>query len=374
MYPLYDFLIVGAGLYGSCFAYFAKKHGYKCLVIDKRPHTGGNLYCENIKGINVHKYGPHIFHTSNKEVWDFVNSFVEFNCYQNQPIANYKGKLYHLPFNMNTFHEIFGCITPEEAKEKIKEDTPEIKDITNLEEQAISMVGNKIYETLIKEYTEKQWGTQCTKLPADIIKRLPLRFSYNNNYFNDIYQGIPIGGYNKLIDKLLEGISVITNVDYLHNRYFWDRQAKTILYTGRIDEFYGFQLGKLDYRSLRWETEVLDKPSYQGTAIMNFTSKDVDYTRIIEHKYFENLFETDVLKNKYTVISREYPINDLETDAFYPINNEKNNRIYSEYKELADKETNVLFGGRLAEFKYYDMAPIIEKIMNYWKNIDNEKK
>lgn len=373
MPPIYDYLIVGAGLYGSCFAYFANKHGYKCLVIDKRQHIGGNLYCESTGKINVHKYGPHIFHTSNKEVWYFVNNFVEFNDFKNQPIANHKGKLYHLPFNMNTFYEVFGSVTPEEAIKSIKEDTPLIENITNLEEQAISMVGKKIYETLIKEYTEKQWGLSCKELPSDIIKRLPLRFSFNNNYFNDKYQGIPIGGYNKLINGLLKGSDVITNTDYFYDKEYWDAQAKTIVYTGRIDEFYNYKFGKLDYRSLRWETETLKKTSFQGNAIMNFTSKDVDYTRIIEHKYFENITDNDIEKIPYTVISKEYPVTmDKNTEPFYPINNKENNELYQKYKELADNEQNVIFGGRLAEYKYYDMAPIIEKIINFWKD-KNEK-
>ena len=368
----YDYLIVGAGLFGSTFAYCAKQQGKKCLVIDKRPHLGGNLYCENIANINVHKYGPHIFHTSNKKVWDFVNNIVEFNRFTESPVAIYQGKAYNLPFNMNTFSQMWGVITPEEAKKKIKEQRKEMegKEITNLEEQAISLVGRDIYERLIKGYTEKQWGRKCTELPPFIIRRLPVRFVYDNNYFNDSYQGVPIGGYNKLIDGLLEGIDTQVNVDFFKERNrsnssfsILNSQFENIVFTGRIDEFYDFRYGKLDYRTVRFETETLPTANYQGLAQINYTEAEIPYTRIIEHKHFES-FAADVDKNPQTVISREYSVEWKEgLEPYYPINNEKNNALYQKYEALAQQESNVIFGGRLAEYKYYDMAPIVEKVL-----------
>ena len=368
----YDYLIVGAGLFGSTFAYCAKQQGKKCLVIDKRPHLGGNLYCENIANINVHKYGPHIFHTSNKKVWDFVNNIVEFNRFTESPIAIYQGKAYNLPFNMNTFSQMWGVITPEEAKKKIEEQRKEMegKEITNLEEQAISLVGRDIYERLIKGYTEKQWGRKCTELPPFIIRRLPVRFVYDNNYFNDSYQGVPIGGYNKLIDGLLEGIDTQVNVDFFKERNrsnssfsILNSQFENIVFTGRIDEFYDFRYGKLDYRTVRFETETLPTSNYQGLAQINYTEAEIPYTRIIEHKHFES-FAADVDKNPQTVISREYSVEWKEgLEPYYPINDEKNNALYQKYEALAQQESNVIFGGRLAEYKYYDMAPIVEKVL-----------
>lgn len=368
----YDYLIVGAGLFGSTFAYCAKQQGKKCLVIDKRPHLGGNLYCENIANINVHKYGPHIFHTSNKKVWDFVNNIVEFNRFTESPVAIYQGKAYNLPFNMNTFSQMWGIITPEEAKKKIEEQRKEMegKEITNLEEQAISLVGRDIYERLIKGYTEKQWGRKCTELPPFIIRRLPVRFVYDNNYFNDSYQGVPIGGYNKLIDGLLEGIDTQVNVDFFEERNrsnssfsILNSQFENIVFTGRIDEFYDFRYGKLDYRTVRFETETLPTSNYQGLAQINYTEAEIPYTRIIEHKHFES-FAADVDKNSQTVISREYSVEWKEgLEPYYPINDEKNNALYQKYEALAQQESNVIFGGRLAEYKYYDMAPIVEKVL-----------
>ncbi|MGO5525213.1 UDP-galactopyranose mutase [Phocaeicola plebeius] len=375
---MYDYLIVGSGLFGATFAYKASKEGKKCLVIDKRPHTGGNIYCENIEGINVHKYGAHIFHTNSKTVWDFVNSIVEFNRYTNSPIANYKGKLYNLPFNMNTFYQMWGVTTPQKAKEKIEEQKAEaikimkkagITEPRNLEEQAISLIGTDIYEALIKGYTEKQWGRKCTELPAFIIKRLPVRFIYDNNYFNDKYQGIPIGGYNKLIDGLLNGIEVKTGVDFFENRSYWENIAKTIVFTGKIDEFYDYCFGKLEYRTVRFEEEIHNCSNYQGNAVVNYTEKDIPYTRIIEHKHFE-MFGTEVDKCLKTIISKEYSTEWKDgMEPYYPVNDEKNNVLYTKYKELADKEENVIFGGRLAEYKYYDMAPIIEKVLTIYKQI-----
>lgn len=369
----YDYLIVGSGLFGSTFAYRAKQAGKSCLVIDKRNHKGGNIYCEKIEGINVHKYGAHIFHTSNKEVWNFVNSIVEFNRYTNSPVANYKGKLYNLPFNMNTFYQMWGVITPQQAKEKIEKqkaaaiefmEKSGITEPRNLEEQAISLIGTDIYETLIKGYTEKQWGRKCTELPAFIIKRLPVRFVYDNNYFNDQYQGIPIGGYNRLIDGLLDGVEVKTDVDFFENRKYWENIAEKIIFTGKIDEFYEYRFGKLEYRTVRFEEEIHNCSNYQGNAVVNYTEKEIPYTRIIEHKHFE-MFGIEVDNSPKTVISKEYSTEWKEgMEPYYPVNDEKNNLLYNKYKELADKETNVIFGGRLAEYKYYDMAPIIEKALN----------
>lgn len=368
----YDYLIVGSGLFGATFAYRAKKAGKKCLVIDKRPHLGGNLYCENIESINVHKYGAHIFHTSSKEVWNFVNSIVEFNRYTNAPVANFKGELYNLPFNMNTFNRMWGVVTPEDARKRIEQQKKEaqermlsngISEPHNLEEQALSLVGKDIYERLIKGYTEKQWGRKCSELPAFIIRRLPIRLVFDNNYFNDCYQGIPIGGYNRLINGLLAGIETRTNTDYFQNRVFWDEIADKLLFTGKIDEFYNYKFGKLNYRTVYFETEVFDTPNYQGNAVINYTDRDVPYTRIIEHKHFET-FGAAVEENPRTVISKEFSVEWKEgMEPYYPVNDEQNNRLYRKYKELAENEASVVFGGRLAEYKYYDMAPIVEKVL-----------
>lgn len=357
----YDYLIVGSGLYGSVYAYKVKQQGKKCLVMEKRSHPGGNIYCENREGINVHKYGAHIFHTSNREVWSFVNSFVEFNRYTNAPIVNYKGKLYNLPFNMNTFYALWGTKTPEEAKAKIEEQRKEagIIEPENLEEQAISMVGKDIYELLIKGYTEKQWGRKCTELPAFIIKRLPVRFTFDNNYFDDTYQGIPIGGYNKLINGLLYEIETRCNTDFLTGREFFEGLADKIIFTGKIDEYYNYRFGKLEYRTVRFETELLECENFQGNAVVNYTEREIPYTRIIEHKHFE------YGRQSKTIISKEYPAEWQEgSEPFYPVNDERNNTLYRQYKELADKETHVVFGGRLAEYKYYDMDEIVERILN----------
>ena len=368
----YDYLIVGAGLFGATFAYRAKQKGKTCLVIDKRPHLGGSVYCENIEGINVHKYGAHIFHTSNKQVWEFVNSFVEFNRYTNSPIANYKGRLYNLPFNMNTFYQIWGVTTPEEAKAKIEEQKADavaemkaagVSEPRNLEEQALILIGKDIYETLIKGYTEKQWGRKCTELPAFIIKRLPIRFVHDNNYFNDKYQGIPIGGFNKLIDGLLEGIETKTNADFFEQRSYWESIADRIVYTGAIDEYFGYKLGKLEWRTVSFEEEVLDIPNYQGNAVMNFTDAAVPYTRIIEHKHFE-MFGQEVYDCPKTVISREYSTEYKEgMEPYYTVNDERNNALADQYRALAAQEKNVIFGGRLADYRYYDMAPIVETVL-----------
>ena len=368
----YDYLIVGAGLYGATFAYRAKEMGKKCLVIDKRPHLGGSVYCENIEGINVHKYGAHIFHTSNKQVWDFVNSFVEFNRYTNSPIANYKGKLYNLPFNMNTFYQMWGVVTPEEAKARIEEQKAEavnnmkaagVTEPRNLEEQALILIGKDIYETLIKGYTEKQWGRKCTELPAFIIKRLPIRFVHDNNYFNDKYQGIPIGGFNKLINGLLEGVETKTNADFFDQRSYWESIADKIVYTGAIDEYFDYKLGKLEWRTVSFEEEVLDMPNYQGNAVMNFTEAEVPYTRIIEHKHFE-MFGQEVYDCPKTVISREYPMEyKVGLEPYYTVNDEHNNALADQYRALAALEKNVIFGGRLADYRYYDMAPIVERVL-----------
>lgn len=368
----YDYLIVGSGLFGATFAYFARKQGKKCLVIDKRPYLGGNIYCENVEGINVHKYGAHIFHTSNREVWDLVNSIVEFNRYTNSPVANYKGMLYNLPFNMNTFYQMWGVITPEEAQAKIEEQKAEaisrmradgVTEPRNLEEQAQVLIGKDIYERLIKGYTEKQWGRKCTELPAFIIKRLPVRFVFDNNYFNDKYQGIPIGGYNRLIIGLLDGVETKTNVDFFVNRAYWESLADKIVFTGKIDEFYGYCFGKLNYRTVRFEQEIIESSNYQGNAVVNYTELEVPYTRIIEHKHFE-MFGQAVYDNPKTVISKEYSTEWCDgMEPYYPVNDEMNNTLYAKYKALADVEEDVIFGGRLAEYKYYDMAPIIEKVM-----------
>ena len=372
----YDYLIVGAGIYGATFACMAHRQGKKCLVIDKRNHLGGNIYCENIEGINVHKYGAHIFHTSNKKVWDFANSIVEFNRYTNSPIANYKGKQYNLPFNMNTFYQMWGVLTPAEAQAKIEEQRQEalermkadgVTEPRNLEEQAQLLIGKDIYEILIKGYTEKQWGRKCSELPAFIIKRLPVRFVHDNNYFNDRFQGIPIGGFNKLIDGLLEGMDVKLNADFFDDRQYWESIADKILYTGKLDEYYDYKLGKLEYRTVRFEEEILDMPNYQGNAVMNFTDAEVPYTRIIEHKHFE-MFGDEVYKCPKTVISREYSSEWKDgMEPFYSVNDERNMSLYQQYKELADQEPSLILGGHLAEYKYYDMAPIMEKVMGLFE-------
>ena len=390
----YDYLIVGSGLFGATFAHLAHKQGKTCLVIDKRPHLGGNIYCENIEGINVHKYGAHIFHTSNKEVWDFVNAIVEFNLYTNSPVANYKGKLYNLPFNMNTFYQMWGVTTPEEAQVKIDEQKAEavakmkadgISEPRNLEEQAQVLIGKDIYERLIKGYTEKQWGRKCTDLPAFIIKRLPVRLVFDNNYFNDKYQGIPVGGYNKLIDGLLEGIDTMTSVDFFADNIqklaenkeasqkaglikdCWQEIAKKLVFTGKIDQFYDYQFGKLNYRTVRFEQEIIDSPNYQGNAVVNYTEQEVPYTRVIEHKHFE-IFGAEVYNCPKTVISKEYSTEWKDgMEPYYPVNDKENSELYAQYKNLADQEKDVIFGGRLAEYKYYDMAPIIEKALAMFK-------
>lgn len=370
---LYDYLIVGSGLFGATFAWKAQQAGKRCLVIDKRPHTGGNVYCETIEGINVHKYGAHIFHTSNKEVWDFVNSLVPFNRYTNSPVAVAPdGRRYNLPFNMNTFYRMWGVATPDEAKAKIEEQRAAFLDDLrrqgmseprNLEEQAISLIGHDIYELLIKGYTEKQWGRPCTELPAFIIKRLPVRFVYDNNYFNDAYQGIPIGGYNALVEKLLDGVEVKTGVDFFADRVHWESVAEKIVFTGKIDEYYDYRFGRLEYRTVRFETEALDKPNWQGNAVVNYTSHEVPYTRIIEHKHFE-LFGDEVYKTPKTVISKEYSTEWRDgMEPFYPVNDARNTALYAKYHALATQGPNVIFGGRLAEYKYYDMAPIIENAL-----------
>jgi len=384
----YDYLIVGSGLFGATFAHLAHKQGKTCMVIDKRPHLGGNIYCENIEGINVHKYGAHIFHTSNKEVWNFVNSIVEFNRYTNSPVANYKGKLYNLPFNMNTFYQMWGVTTPEEAQAKIDEQKAEavakmkadgVSEPRNLEEQAQVLIGKDIYERLIKGYTEKQWGRKCTDLPAFIIKRLPVRLIFDNNYFNDKYQGIPIGGYNKLIDGLLEGADTKVPVDFFKDEIelpngnkgllkdHWKELASKLVFTGKIDEFYNYQFGKLNYRTVRFEQETIDCPNYQGNAVVNYTEREVPYTRVIEHKHFE-MFGAEVYETPKTVISKEYSTEWKDgMEPYYPVNDKENSELYAQYKNLADQEEDVIFGGRLAEYKYYDMAPIIEKALAMFK-------
>lgn len=356
-----DFLIVGSGLFGAVTACELTKRGKKCLILDKRPHIGGNVYTESVNGIHVHKYGAHIFHTSNKQVWDYVNSFVEFNRYTNSPVANYKGRLYNLPFNMNTFYQMWGVITPEQAKAKIEEQRREsgITNPQNLEEQAISLIGKDIYYALIKGYTEKQWGRKATELPAFIIKRLPVRFTFDNNYFNDSYQGIPIGGYTNLIEKMLEGVEVRLGVDYLENRAYFDSIADKVIYTGEIDRFFDYRFGHLEYRTVSFETELLEGvANYQGNAVINYTDAETPYTRIIEHKHFEFGQQPD------TVISKEYSTEWKPGDEpYYPVNDEKNSELYKRYKSLADAQTKVLFGGRLAEYRYYDMHQVIERAL-----------
>lgn len=364
---IYDYLIVGAGLYGAVMAHEAKKSGKSVLVIDKRPHIAGNVYTEEIEGINVHKYGAHIFHTNNKQVWEYVNQFAEFNRFTNSPVANYKGELYSLPFNMYTFNKMWGVVTPEEAAAKIEEQKKAagITKPQNLEEQAISLVGTDIYEKLVKGYTEKQWGRPCRELPSFIIKRLPVRFTFDNNYFNALYQGIPVGGYTKMVSNMLEGIDVKTDTDYLENKEELDAQAHKVIYTGAIDAYFGFKLGALEYRSVRFDTEVMDKPNFQGIAAVNYTDRDTPWTRIIEHKWFE--FGKDAYGNDLpkTVISREYSSEWKPGDEpYYPVNDEKNGKLYEEYKKLADAEEKVVFGGRLGEYKYYDMDGVIASALD----------
>ncbi len=367
----FDYFIVGSGLFGATFANRAFKAGKKCLVIDKRLHLGGNVYCENVEGINVHKYGAHIFHTNNKLVWDFVNSIVEFNRYTNSPVANYKGKLYNLPFNMNTFYQMWGVTTPAEAQAKIEEQKAEAvailngREPANLEEQALTLVGKDIFEKLIKEYTEKQWGRNCKDLPAFIIKRLPVRLVFDNNYFNDRYQGIPIGGYNKLIDGLLQGVETRTGVDFFAEyKDNWRDVADKLVYTGAIDEYFGYKLGKLDWRTVSFKTRVENTPNYQGNAVVNYTSHEQPYTRIIEHKHFE-MFGQTVYDCPKTVVSEEYSTEYKEgMEPYYPVNDERNNALAEEYRKLMSAEKNVVFGGRLAQYKYYDMAPVIEQVLN----------
>lgn len=358
----YDYLIVGSGLFGSIFAYEANKKGKKCLVIDKRSHIGGNIYTEDVEGINVHKYGAHIFHTSNKEVWEYINQFAEFNRYTNSPVARYKDELYNMPFNMNTFNKLWGVVTPAEAKAKIEQERKEagITEPKNLEEQAISLIGKTIYEKLVKGYTEKQWGQKATELPSFIIKRLPVRFIYDNNYFRDIYQGIPIGGYTKIIEKMLEGMEVKLNYDFFAHREELENMAEKIVFTGPIDQFYDYHFGELEYRSLRFETEVLEEENYQGNAVVNYTEYEIPYTRIIEHKHFEYGGN-----NPKTIITREYPDQwTKEKEPYYPINNERNNKLYQKYKNLSIQDKNVIFGGRLGQYQYYDMDKVILEALN----------
>lgn len=372
----YDYLIVGSGLFGSTFAYLARQKGKRCLVIDKRLHLGGNIYCDKIEGINVHKYGAHIFHTNNKQVWDFVNNIVEFNRYTNSPVANYKGKLYNLPFNMNTFYQMWGITSPEAAMVKIEEQKAEavakmkadgVTEPRNLEEQAQMLIGKDIYEKLIKGYTEKQWGRKCIDLPAFIIKRLPVRLVFDNNYFNDKYQGIPIGGYNKLIERLLDGIETRTGMDFSEIKDTWHDIADKLVYTGAIDEYFDYCYGKLEYRTVRFETEILDIANYQGNAVVNYTEREVPYTRVIEHKHFE-MFGEEVYDYSKTVISKEYSTEWQQgMEPYYPVNDMRNNELATKYLEKAKDEKGVIFGGRLAEYKYYDMAPVIEKVLNFDK-------
>ena len=374
---MYDYLIVGSGLFGATFAHEAKLRDKRCFVIEKRPHLGGNVYCEKMEGINVHKYGAHIFHTNKKEVWDYVNAIVPFNRYTNCPVANYHGKLFNLPFNMNTFYQMWGVTTPEQAIKKIEEQKAEavakmkgegVSEPRNLEEQGLCLVGKDIFENLIKEYTEKQWGRKCSELPAFIIKRLPMRFVFDNNYFNDQYQGIPVGGYNKLIDGLLEGVDCKTDTDFFHSKFRdWRKYAKSLVYTGPLDEYFNFKFGRLDWRTVYFKTFVVNTPNYQGNAVINYTSHEKPYTRVIEHKHFE-MFGQTVYNYPKTVISEEYSTEYKEgMEPFYAVNDEHNNALADQYRQLAEKEVGVLFGGRLAEYKYYDMAPVIEKVINYFK-------
>ncbi|MCD8039099.1 MAG: UDP-galactopyranose mutase [Lachnospiraceae bacterium] len=358
---MYDYLIVGAGLFGAVFAHEAKKKNKTCLVIDKRGHIGGNIYTENVEGIAVHRYGAHIFHTSSKEVWDYIRQFAEFNRYTNSPVANFHGEIYSMPFNMYTFNKMWGVVTPEEARQRIDEQVREsrIENPKNLEEQAISLVGRDIYEKLVKGYTQKQWGRKATELPSFIIKRLPVRFTYDNNYFNDLYQGIPVGGYTGIVEKMLEGIDVRLGVDFFENRNGLKAQAKKLVFTGMIDEYFDYCLGELEYRGLKFETETLDKENYQGNAVVNYTDYETPYTRIIEHKHFE------FGKQPKTVITREYPQKwERGKEPYYPMNDDKNNSLYEKYRELAEKENDVIFGGRLGQYKYYDMDDVIEAALD----------
>ena len=376
----YDYLIVGSGLFGATVAWKARKAGKRVLVIEKRSHLGGNVYCEPIEGINVHKYGAHIFHTNNKEVWDFVNSIVPFNRYTNCPVANYRGRLFNLPFNMNTFYQMWGVTTPEQAKAKIDEQRAEAlaamkaagaSEPRNLEEQALVLVGRDIYETLVKDYTEKQWGRDCKDLPAFIIKRLPVRFVYDNNYFNDQYQGIPVGGYNKLVEGLLEGIECRTGVDFFHSEYRdWRKYTEKLVYTGPIDEYFDFSLGRLDWRTVSFKTRVEDMSNYQGNAVVNYTSHEQPYTRVIEHKHFE-MFGQQVYNSPKTVVSEEYSTEYKPgMEPYYPVNDDHNNALADAYRKLAAEEKDVVFGGRLAEYKYFDMAPVIEKALKTFSDAD----
>ena len=362
----YDYILVGAGLYSAVIAWHAKQAGKSCLVLERRSHIGGNIYCEEIEGINVHKYGAHIFHTSDRKVWEFVNSFVEFNRYTNSPVANYKGEIYNMPFNMNTFSRMWGISTPQEAKAIIDKQKSEITgEPKNLEEQAISLVGRDIYEKLIKGYTEKQWGRPCKELPAFIIKRLPVRLTFDNNYFNALFQGIPIGGYTKMVANMLEGIEVKLNADYLKNKESYDTIADKIIYTGAIDAFYDYKLGTLEYRSVRFETELLDVPNFQGNAAVNYTDEKTPWTRIIEHKWFEFGKDVDGQDLSKTVISKEFSSEWKPGDEpYYPVNDEKNGMLYEDYRKLADQETKVIFGGRLGEYKYYDMDAVIASALD----------
>jgi UDP-galactopyranose mutase len=371
----YDYLIVGAGLFGATFAHLAHRRGLRCLVIDKRPHLGGNLYCEEREGIHVHKYGAHIFHTSNRAVWDFVNGLVAINRYTNSPVANYHGACYNLPFNMNTFYQMWGVTTPQQAQERIEEQCNEIRRRLNgrapqnLEEQALSLVGRDIYERLIKGYTEKQWGRPCHELPAFIIRRLPVRFVYDNNYFNDLYQGIPIGGYNRLIDALLDGVETRTDVDFFADRDRWMSLARDVVFTGKIDEYYDYRFGPLEYRTVYFEEEVVKCPNYQGCAVVNYTDRETPYTRVIEHKHFE-AFGDDVYRTPHTVLSREYSTEWREgMEPYYPVNDARNQAVYAQYAACAANEPHVLFGGRLAEYKYYDMAPVIERVFHLFERL-----
>ena len=369
----YDYLVVGAGLYGAIFAHEATAKEKSVLVIDKRPQIAGNIYTKDVEGINVHEYGAHIFHTNNKIVWEYITQFAEFNRFTNSPVANYKGKLYNLPFNMNTFYQMWGVVTPEEAEAKIAEQRKEITGVPqNLEEQAISLVGRDIYEMLIKGYTEKQWGRDCTELPSFIIKRLPVRLTFDNNYFNALYQGIPVGGYTKMVENLLDGIEVRLNEDYLEKKAEYDAMAEKVVYTGAIDAYFGYKLGTLEYRSVRFETEILDKPNFQGNAAVNYTDRETPWTRIIEHKWFE--FGKDAAGNDLpkTVISREYSSEWKPGDEpYYPVNDEKNGTLYAEYKKLADAEDKVIFGGRLGEYKYYDMDATIASVLDKCEEVLN---
>jgi UDP-galactopyranose mutase len=374
---MYDYLIVGSGLFGATFAHLAHRDGKRCLVIEKRPQLGGNVFCEEVEGIHVHKYGAHIFHTNNKGIWDFVNGIVPFNRYTNCPVANYKGSLYNLPFNMNTFYQMWGVTTPDQAKVKIEEQKAEalarmksegVQEPRNLEEQALLLVGKDIYEKLIKGYTEKQWGRPCTELPAFIIKRLPVRLVFDNNYFNDAYQGIPAGGYNRLIEGLLEGVECRVDTDFFKDRSHWMSVADKVVFTGPIDAFYDYRCGQLEWRTVRFEQETLDTPNYQGNAVVNYTDRETPFTRIIEHKHFES-FGNAVYDNPHTVIFREYSTEwKPGMEPFYTVNDERNSQLYLKYKELADAEDRVIFGGRLAEYKYYDMAPVMERAFALYKN------